>query len=311
MKQIALARIGTHVVNKECTGDELKEVKKSGETINWAEDLLGIPEIWKNTQGEGIKVAVLDTGIDEDHVDLRDAIVSSKDFTRQGILDLNGHGTHCAGIVGARRNGEGFIGLAPKCELIIGKVLGNDGLGTLRQVADGIDWAVSKGADIISMSLGSSASSLDLYESVHRALAAGVSVICAVGNSGSRLPNNIDAPAIYGSVISVGAHDANGNPAGFSSRGGEIDVMAPGVKIWSTYKNGGYALLDGTSMATPIVAGIAALILAKHKANPTNHTPINHCEDMRQHILRMASQNGYHENDRGYGVLMPTRYFFN
>ena len=97
----------------------------TAERINWAESILGIPSVWSVTQGEGVKVAVLDTGIDSDHPDLAEAIVGGRDFTGDGIEDVNGHGTHCAGIVGARMNDIGFIGVAPKADLLIGKVIGS------------------------------------------------------------------------------------------------------------------------------------------------------------------------------------------
>jgi subtilisin family serine protease len=279
------------------------------ERLNWAESLLGIPRVWTRTQGEGVKVAVLDTGADLDHVDLKDAIVAKKDFTGDGVEDTNGHGTHCAGIIAARRNRVGFVGVAPKAELLIGKVLGNRGTGSFSWIAAGVDWAVRQKAHIISMSLGGPASSNELFEAMHKALAKGVLIICAAGNEGSLFQNSIGYPGRYGGVITVAAHDSNGNRSGFSSRGGEIDVMAPGSNIWSTYKNGGYAELSGTSMATPFVAGLAALILSKHMKSRRNNTPVKNNEDLKNHLLWMAAHPGYHDNETGYGPLQPFQYF--
>lgn len=116
--------------------------KTQREQINWAGSLLGIPDVWVQTMGEGVKLAVLDTGIDPDHPDLEDAIVGMKDFTGDGMEDVNGHGTNCAGIIAARLNDIGFVGVAPKCDLLIGKVLGNDGSGSSAGIADGVKWAV-------------------------------------------------------------------------------------------------------------------------------------------------------------------------
>ena len=209
------------------------------ETVNWAGSILGVPKVWVQTMGEGIKVAVLDTGVDSDHPDLQDGITAVKDFSGDGIEDVNGHGTHCAGIIGARLNNVGFVGVAPKTELLIAKVLGNDGTGAFSWIADGVLWAVEQGADIISMSLGGPVSSHRLYQAIHVALAKGVMVICAAGNEGSLFQNSIGYPGRYGGVITVASHDENGNRSGFSSRGGEIDVMAPGSNIWSTYVDGG------------------------------------------------------------------------
>ncbi|MCH7878445.1 MAG: S8 family peptidase [candidate division Zixibacteria bacterium] len=303
-----LPRFTVH--QKLSSEQELKEIaEKKGEQINWAEKVLGIPKVWEVTMGANAKVAVLDTGIDTDHPDLEDAIVDTKDFSGDGIEDEDGHGTHCAGVIGARLNSVGFVGVAPKCELLIGKVLGNDGRGDLAWAADGIDWAVENGANIISMSLGASVSTNKLYGSVHAALAKGVCVICAAGNEGSLFQNSIGFPGRYGGVITVASHDKNGNRSGFSSSGGEIDVMAPGSEIWSTYRDGGYAVLSGTSMATPFVAGLGALIVSKHIATDENNTPLENNADLKSHLLWMATHPGYHDNETGYGPLQPFQYF--
>jgi subtilisin len=282
---------------------QFAETREERERINWGQYLLGIPDSWSQSQGKGIKVAVLDTGIDTDHPDLKDAIADSKDFSGDGIEDANGHGTHCAGVIGARMNGVGFVGVAPQCELLIGKVLNNSGSGSYESIAGGIDWAVAQGADIISMSLGGPATEPKLHRAIHLALAEGRTVICAAGNEGAFGVNTIGYPGRYGSVITIAAHDPQGNPAGFSSRGGEIDFMAPGTNIWSTYKDGGFAELSGTSMATPFVAGMAALLLSKHRQRQGS-TPINTNEDLRDHFLFMASHPGWHDNATGYGPVV-------
>lgn len=286
-------------VNKVCSESDLVE---AGERIDWSHQLLSIPRIWRKTAGLGIKVAILDTGIDTDHPDLKLAIYDKKDFTGDGLNDLSGHGTHCAGVVGARFNGSGCIGIAPEAELAVGKVLGNDGSGSFDQIADGVDWAVEIGADIISMSLGGPGSDRRLFTSIHNALAKGKVVVCAAGNSGSIFSNNVGYPGRYGGVITIAAHDRNGMPSGFSSRGGEIDFCAPGQNIYSTYKNGSYASLSGTSMATPFVSGICALVMAVNK-------DIRNCEDMRNVLMQMAAHPGAHDSTSGYGPLNPFQYF--
>jgi subtilisin family serine protease len=307
-KVFGLPRVKVH--REASTVDQLSAISAhENERVNWAGSILGVPNVWMQTQGEDIKVAILDTGIDRDHPDLADGIRAVEDFTGDGVEDTNGHGTHCAGIVGARMNDTGFIGVAPKSELLIGKVLGNDGSGAFHWIADGILWAVEQGADIINMSLGGPFSSHRLYQAIHIALAKGVIVVCAAGNEGSLFQNNIGYPGRYGGVITVASHDENGNRSGFSSRGGEIDVMAPGSYIWSTFKEGGYAELSGTSMAAPFVSGLAALILAKHRAAEENGTPIENTEDMKNHLLWMAAHPGYHDNEAGYGPLQPFQYF--
>lgn len=298
-------------VNREA--EDIKKLdeyaKIATERINWAEFLLRIPDVWQNTQGEGVKVAVLDTGIDPDHPDLEEAILDTVDFTGDGIEDANGHGTHCAGIIAARLNNVGFVGVAPKCDLLIAKVLANNGSGAYQWITSGIDWAVAKGAHIISMSLGGPVSADILFTAIHAALVKNVFVVCAAGNDGSLYQNSIGFPGRYGGVITVAAHDQNGNRSGFSSSGGELDVMAPGSDIWSTYKNGGWASLSGTSMATPFVAGLGALILSKHMNTANNQTPLDNNENLKEHLLRMAAHPGYHDNETGYGPLQPFQYF--
>jgi subtilisin family serine protease len=300
-------QVGTKV--KDTT--QLRKLSDEGEHINWGQAALNIPNVWTQTKGRNVRVAVLDTGIDTDHPDLSPAISAQRDFTGEGIEDTNGHGTHCAGVIAAREtNNAGLTGVAPEAELIIGKVLGEDG-GTDQRVADAIIWAADKGADIISMSLGGPGSSMELFNAVHNTLARGVCIICAAGNEGSLHINDIGYPGRYGSVITVAAHDFDGNRAGFSSQGGEIDFMAPGTNVWSTYLDGGYATLSGTSMATPFVAGIAALIISKHHAeDANNNTPIDNNEDLRNHFLWMAAHPGHHDNTTGYGPLIPFVYFF-
>lgn len=307
-KVFGLPRVKVH---RQAAGpEELKFlIESERERINWASSILGVPDVWTQTRGETVKVAILDTGIDLDHPDLEDGIVAAEDFTGDGVEDVNGHGTHCAGIVGARLNNSGFVGVAPKCDLIIGKVLSNDGSGAFHWIADGVLWAVEQGADIINLSLGGPFSSHRLYQAIHIALAKGVMVICAAGNEGSLFQNSIGYPGRYGGVLTVASHDENGNRSGFSSRGGEIDLMAPGSNIWSTFKEGGYAELSGTSMAAPFVSGLAALIVSKHRQTEENGTPLENNEDLKNHLLWMAAHPGYHDNEAGYGPLQPFQYF--
>lgn len=275
------------------------------EETNWAENLLGIPDVWSQTMGKGAKVAILDTGVDLNHKDLKSGIVLTKDFTGEGVQDYNGHGTHVAGIIGARKDNVGFVGMAPECDLMIGKVLANDGSGSYDWISDGIIWATDNGAHIINMSLGGPDTTNRLFEAVHYSLMKGVIICCAAGNDGALFANSIGYPGKYGGVITVASHDWNGRISGYSSRGGEVDFMAPGQDIWSTYLDNSYASLSGTSMACPFVAGLCALIMAKHMDVEDGDTPIFNTEDMRQHLLWMATHPGWHDPDEGYGALLP------
>lgn len=281
------------------------------ETIDWSLAAYHIPAHWKDTRGACVRVAVLDTGIDQSHPDLADAIDDARDFTNSpfGPADKNGHGTHTAGTIAARQNNLGVIGVAPDCRLLIGKVLGDDGSGSSANVAAGIDWAADSGADVISMSLGSPEPDDALLAAIERAVAKGKFIIAAAGNDGR--DNSVNYPARWSGTIAVAAVDASGHLAPFSSRGPEVDIAAPGENILSTWLRGTYAKLSGTSMATPFVAGVTALLVALHRdvqgatgsasASGDTSTPLRTIADLRDHLARTAIDAGPTGRDPGYG----------
>jgi subtilisin len=230
------------------------------ETKDYNHSLMNIPVMWKETMGEGVKVAILDTGLPS-HPDL--APTGSKSFIPGYLADKNGHGTHVAGILAAiANNGMGVAGIAPKCQFWSGAVLGGDGSGTIQGIIDGIRWAVDEvGAKVINMSLGISAGAprlAELENACNYAASNGVVVVCAAGNENA----GVGQPACYDSVIAVAAVDANQKRASFSDFGPEVDFAAGGVDVFSTWLNNGYAKLSGTSMASPALAGVVTLILA-------------------------------------------------
>ncbi|MFA4815566.1 MAG: S8 family peptidase, partial [Candidatus Gracilibacteria bacterium] len=171
--------------------------------------------------------------------------------------DDNGHGSHVAGIVAARNNTSGVVGVGPAADLYAVKVLNAAGSGYLSDVIEGIQWAMANGMQVINMSLGTGSNIQSFHDAVIAAKNAGVVVVAAAGNSGG----SVIYPAAYSEAIAVSATDRNNVIASWSSRGPEIDLAAPGVSIYSTYKGTGYATLSGTSMAAPHVAGSAALVL--------------------------------------------------
>ena len=230
--------------------------------------------------GQGIKVAVLDTGIDQSHPDFQGRItegVNGASFVPgKTIQDGHGHGTHCAGLIaGPAQPVTGpRYGVAPDVNLFVGKVLNDAGKGTDDQILDAIDWAVDCGAQIISMSLGSERYPGEEFAAPYEAVAKtllisspGVLLIAAAGNESGRpyYTSAVGNPAACPSFMSVAAVDEARRIADFSCAAmddiGLVDISGPGVAVYSSFKGGGYRLLSGTSMATPIVAGVAALHL--------------------------------------------------
>lgn len=225
------------------------------------------PTAWDTTQG-GVKVAILDTGIDQDHEDLSSKIILQRNFTDSSTIDdLYGHGTHVGGIVAAVTNNNiGVAGGCPNCQLMNGKVLNDSGSGAYSWVASGIIWASDNNAKVINMSLGGSSPSKTLEGAVNYAWNHSVVVVAAAGNSGN---SSKTYPAAYTNVIAVAATDNKDQKATFSSYGAKwVDVAAPGENVFSTFPNHAYKInkslnydfASGTSMATPMTSAVAALI---------------------------------------------------
>jgi len=206
--------------------------------------------------GYGVKVCVIDTGVDVDHPDL--VYRGGYDYVNYDSNpdDDHGHGTHVAGIATAPHNGIGVIGVAPQAYLYACKVLNASGSGSYSAIVAGIDWARNNGMDVINMSLGGSSGSTSLNNACQNAYNAGVLVVAAAGNTGG----SVLYPARYSSVVAVAATDSNDVRPWWSSYGPEVEVSAPGVSIYSTYRGGGYTTMSGTSMASPHVAGEGAII---------------------------------------------------
>jgi thermitase len=226
------------------------------------------PQAWDVTTGSpSINIAILDTGVDQDHPDLADKIVSNINFISGATVDdVYGHGTHVAGIAAAvTNNGIGVAGLGYSSTIMNVKVLGDGGMGTDGGVALGIIWAADNGAEVISMSLGGVGYSSTLEDAVNYAWSKGVVVVAAAGNNGNTVPFY---PAACTNCIAVAATNAIDTKVSGSNYGDWVDVAAPGVGIYATFKGGGYGYGSGTSMAAPHVAGLAALVFTV--VNDTN-----------------------------------------
>lgn len=236
------------------------------EIIDYGIKMLDVISQWQDTKGEGINVAVLDTGIDYNHYDLVNRVKGGFNFTTANpgdYIDRNGHGTFCAGIIGATDNEKGTIGVAPEANIYAVKVLNDQGKGDLNWLADGIEWSIANNIHIISMSLGFQSDFIRIKEAVQKAYKAGIIMVAAAGNDASR--TQVDFPARYPEVIGVTAIDANQKLGSFCTTGTDIEFSAPGVDVISTYLNNQFAVMSGTSMATPHISGAIALLQAKAK----------------------------------------------
>ncbi|MBJ6363455.1 S8 family serine peptidase [Paenibacillus sp. GCM10012307] len=235
--------------------------KSSQRIIPWNINRIQAPQIWKTTQGRPVRLAILDTGIAK-HPDLK---VRGGTNTLGGASyrDNNGHGTHVAGIAAALGIKGLIAGTAPQVRLYAVKALDRQGLGYLSDIIEGLVWCVKHKMNVVNMSLGipHQVRSRVFEKAVALAARNGIVLVCSAGNDGN-YSGGIDAPASYPGTISVAASTRSNRIASFSSRGRGIDITAPGNEIRSTWLRGKYAYLSGTSMASPHVAGGAALLIS-------------------------------------------------
>ena len=233
-------------------------------------------------KGTGVKIGIIDSGINYTHLDLDGVYAGGHDFVQDddNPMDVYGHGTHVAGTACAEDNGFGVVGVAPECALYSLRVLNDDGVGSWSATVAAIDWAVKNGTQVVNLSLGSSQDpGATVKAAFDNAEAAGLIIVAAGGNSGNSAGkgNNVIYPAKYASVIAVAATDSNDQRASWSSTGAEIELAAPGVAVLSTWNDADsphdpqpicvdgvcyYKYGSGTSMASPHVAGVAALVIA-------------------------------------------------
>ncbi|HVL38452.1 MAG TPA: S8 family peptidase, partial [Fimbriimonadaceae bacterium] len=234
----------------------------------WGPKKIQAPQAWEVIQGSpDVIVAILDTGVDLSHPDLLPKLTIGWDFVNNDAWadDDHGHGTHCAGIAAAGTNNAiGVAGIGFNSRIMPVKVLGSNGSGSYAYIVAGIRYAADNGAKVISLSLGGQSTSYALEDAVNYAWSKGAIVVAAAGNANSTTPHY---PAAYTNAIAVGASESNDARASYSNYGSWVDVAAPGSSILSTTRGGGYGYMSGTSMATPHVAGQAALVWSHYGAS--------------------------------------------
>ena len=258
------------------TVEDVMMPMSSGQTLGWHISSFNLPSIWKITQGEGVKIAIIDSGCDLTHPDLIPNLIEGKNFVEEGFPpeDSGQHGTHLAGIIAANNDDNGIVGVAPQSKIMPLKVLNSYGMANLKAVEQAIYYAVDNGADLISMSLGCRNPVPSVLEAINYANSKNVVCFVAAGNAGST--KQLLYPAAYTESISVGAVDENSMRADFSCTGPNLDFVAPGVRIYSTVPKSSYAYLSGTSMSCPFVVATAALVLSeKRKEDPSIKLNIN------------------------------------
>ncbi|KNY25609.1 S8 family peptidase [Pseudobacteroides cellulosolvens] len=301
---------------------KVESVTNHAEKIPEGVKMIKAQEIWEESRkGSGVVVAIIDTGCQPDHPDLKDRIIGGKNFTNQGndndFSDQNGHGTHVAGTIAAAVNHSGVVGVAPEANLLILKVLDSEGNGTTQGIIDAINYAVSwKGTNgqkvrVINMSLGGRYDDPRLHDAVKNAVSNDILVVCAAGNEGdpweggdcSPKKDEFSYPGAYNEVVEIGAIGLDRKFPCFTNTNKEVDLVAPGVNILSTFPQsmqGGYATLSGTSMAAPHVSGAAALLI--NKCEKEFGRTLTEPEIYAQ-LVKYTSDLGYDKRIEGNGLL--------
>lgn len=276
-----------------------KALPLAGE-VNWGMVAFAIDQLRSVSDGTGVKIGIVDTGVDRDHPLLRDKVVDAKDFTgsSSGYNDRNGHGTHCTATVGGA---DPRIGVATGSPLYHGKGLNDRGSGG-EGLIDANDWCFEQGCEITSNSWGGGTDD-DWIRRFKVWAEKGYWPIFAGGNSGPNTPN-ADEPGVSEHLINVAALSSNFAPASFSSAGEKLDTSGPGVDIWSAKPGGGYARMSGTSMATPFVAGMLGLYRAGLKKRGMK---IPNVYELRDLLFRSSTDTHTPGDDRrtGPGWITP------
>ncbi len=266
------------------------------QSVPWGIKKVRAQEAWSGTTGKGVRVAVLDTGIEMSHPDLKGNVEGGFDCISETttVVDDNGHGTHVAGTIAALDNSFGVVGVAPEARLYAVKAFDSRGQGQVSDIVQGVGWCIEHRVQLINMSFGTAESSKALTMAINKAAEAGVVMIAAAGNDGRR--DGVLYPARDPNVMAVAASTPDDRIASFSNSGRQVAVAAPGEDVYSTYRGATYKNLSGTSMACPHVTGVAALLLAA--------SPGRAGDDVRRTVCETATKlPGFSSDQQGAGLV--------
>jgi subtilisin family serine protease len=271
------------------------------ESIDWGLKRIKAPEIWNIATGKNVKIGVMDTGINTNHPDLIGVVTDGFDaIAGKSFKDDNNHGTYVASVIASRKNNIGIVGVAPEAILYSIKVMNSEGRGYISDILDGCQWAIREGLEIINMSLGSDQKSIALAEAIEILASEGICVISATGNEGQ---HGIFYPARNNVAICVGGSGMDDNRMSWSNYGPELKyngVLAPGDWIQVADKDGKWRRVSGTSIATPHVTGIFALLMEVGYQNP---------DDIRKLIFNGSSHSNMPDEFVGYGIVNAQKSF--
>jgi subtilisin family serine protease len=302
-KKSGIKRIDDDILNYAIGRPVAPAPQPSPEVAGWGYTRIGAANTGA-VKGAEVKVGIIDTGIDLNHPDLTVVGGFNAISPLRTAEDDNGHGTHVAGIVAALDNEIGVIGVAPKAKLYAIKVLNKKGVGYLSDIIEGLQWAIDNDMDVVNMSLGGASDVLSYHEAIIKAYESGIVIAAAAGNDGPL--GAVGYPAKYPETIAVSAINNSDVLASFSTYGPEVDLAAPGQYIYSTYKGDTYATLSGTSMATPFVSGVAALVFSAPlvSENDLNNNGIWDPSEVKQKIFDSVELlPGLTNDQQGYGLV--------